>query len=79
MWASIELGAEFYFDEDDYLSEAARAMRQAAKTPGVKVEPSSPRVQLLGLHSVAEGRSDRDGLLLLLCSRMQCQVQTTKI
>ena len=41
MWASIELGAEFYFNEDDYLSEPARAMRQAAKNSNVKVEPSS--------------------------------------
>lgn len=39
MWASIELGAEFYFDEDDYLSESAKAVRQAAKNPTVKVEP----------------------------------------
>ena len=55
MWVSIELGAEFYFDEDDYLSEAAKAVRQAARTPlvkgvkvesakveSVKVEPPSP-------------------------------------
>jgi len=45
MWVSIELGAEFYFDEDDYLSEVAKAIRQAAMTPrvkGDKVEPSSP-------------------------------------
>lgn len=41
MWASIEIGAEFYFDEDDYLSEPSRAMRQAAKNSIVKVEPAS--------------------------------------
>ncbi len=39
LWRSIEIGAEFYFDEDDYLSEAARAMRRTAKRQEVKVEP----------------------------------------
>jgi len=39
LWRSIELGAEFYFDEDDYLSEAARAMRRTAKRQEIKVEP----------------------------------------
>ena len=56
MWASIELGAEFYFDEDDYLSDAAKAVRQAAQTPGVKVEPSSPSGPTPGPSFSSRGR-----------------------
>jgi hypothetical protein len=56
MWASIELGAEFYFDEDDYLSEAARAIRKAAKIPGVKVEPSSPSNPPPGPSVIGRGK-----------------------
>lgn len=61
LWRSIELGAEFYFDEDDYLSEAARAMRRTAKRQEIKVElppcnlpSSSPPVE-----SPTGGRSNR--------------------
>lgn len=55
MWASIELGAEFYFDEDDYLSEASKAIRQVAKT-GVKVEPPSPTSPIPGSSITAGGK-----------------------
>ncbi len=38
MWQAIQVGAQFLFNEDDYLSEASRAIRQSAKQKVVKTE-----------------------------------------
>jgi hypothetical protein len=38
LWQAIQVGAQFLFNEDDYLSEASKAIRHSAKQKVVKTE-----------------------------------------
>jgi len=57
LWQAIQVGAQFLFTEDDYLSETARAIRRSAKQKVVKTE--SVEGDLLCLSTSPSGSRKR--------------------